>query len=341
MRIAITGATGSLGGALIERLKSDKLATGRHVEGVVALSRDEVKSGDFAERHADYAPLKCQLADVRDEARLEEVFRGCDVVVHAAALKRIGHSVYSPEEIVKTNVQGTINVVRAATEAGVGRVVVVSSDKACEATNLYGATKFVAECYAVQANSYTYPRGTRVSCVRYGNVLGSRGSVVGVWRDALREGRSLEVTDERMTRFVITLRQAAEFVLGAQARMHGGEVFVPHLPACRVVNLADAVVMDWYGCPATDARTLVQRHLVGLRPGGEKLHESLLGREEWTRTRWDTGGQYGTIWPSHHSWVEVLPVVGYPAQAPYASDEPRKWLGADDLALLLQSELPK
>src|SRR3989304_7541550 len=151
--------------------------------GIGGVSRDEVKSGDLDERWGACLPqLRCQLGDVRDAERMEELFRGCDVVVHAAALKRVGHSVYSPGEVLKTNVLGTMAVVRAATEVGVGRVVVVSSDKAVEPTNLYGVSKAAAETYAVQANSYSLPRGTRVSCVRYGNVLGSRGAVPHVWR---------------------------------------------------------------------------------------------------------------------------------------------------------------
>lgn len=338
MRIAVTGATGSLGGALIEalRLRSD-------VERVVAVSRDEVKSGDLEARHADWDPLRCQLGDVRDECRMEELFRGCDLVVHAAALKRVGHSVYSPGEMLKTNVQGTINVIRAATEVGVGRVVVVSSDKACLASNLYGVTKAAAESYAVQANSYSVPRGTRVSVVRYGNVLGSRGSVVHVWRDALRRGAPVTVTDSRMTRFVITLPQAASFVLRALEVMDGGEVFVPWLPAARMVALANAVETDWHGRLALWSL----RVETGLRPGGEKLHESLVSCEEYLRASWhygfrDAAHATAVIQPAHHSWRVALsppPVVECLA-GPYSSDEPFGWLGVDQLVAMLRG-VPK
>lgn len=335
VRIAITGATGSLGGALVEALSARTDA-----ERVVGLSRDEVKSGDLEERWSERLPqLRCQLGDVRDEPRLEEVFRGCDVVVHAAALKRVGHSVYSPEEIVKTNVQGTINVIRAATEAGVGRVLVVSSDKAVEPTNLYGMSKAVAECYAVQSNSYGVPRGVRVSCVRYGNVLGSRGSVVHVWREAARRRQPLLVTDERMTRFIITLRQAADFVLRAIGWMRGGEVFVPLLPATRVTDLADAI--------EAHEGVSVGRRIVGLRPGGEKLHEALLSREEPARAWLLPEGRYPEcpvveVLPSHHSWRAAFPPVGGEATvsaaltSPYTSDAPRRRLSTSELATMLR-----
>lgn len=329
MRVAVTGATGSLGGALIDLLKTEPIVT---VTGLVAISRDEVKSGDLADRYAGWAPLKCVLGDVRDERRMVEVFRGCDAVIHAAALKRITHSVYSPEEIVKTNVQGTINVVRAATDAGVSRVVVVSSDKAVEPTNLYGMSKAVAEGYAVQANSYSYPRGTRVSCVRYGNVLGSRGSVVGVWRDQLRRSAPLTVTDKRMTRFVITLPQAARFVLRAMGSMSGGEVYVPVLPAAKVVDLAEAVAQSYLG--AAGAK-VARRVFTGLRPGGEKLHESLVSREEPARA-WFVGDDGVVILPSHHSWRADFAVDGVKLSAPYTSDAPNRWLSVDDLVEMLR-----
>jgi len=340
VKIAITGATGSLGGALIELLRERWPVT-----RLVALSRDEVKGGDLAERYADYAPLKCQLADVRDEQRLEEVFRGCDVVVHAAALKRIGHSVYSPEEIVKTNVQGTINVVRAATAVGVGRVLVVSSDKACEATNLYGMSKAVAECYAVQSNTYAQPRGTRVACVRYGNVLGSRGSVVHVWRDQLRRGEPLAITDPLMTRFIITLSQAARFVMRSLERMEGGEVFVPLLPAASMSALADAVERDWRTRIAQQEFAGLMRAgpriVVGLRPGGEKLHEALLSREEPSRTYlldgYTNDFAEAVIYPAHHSWREAWDhPTSVRRTAAYTSDAPHRWLDVAELVRMVR-----
>ena len=324
MRIALTGATGSLGGALIFAL-----ARRPEVSRLVALSRDEVKSGDLADRWLDLTPLRCQLGDVRDRERLEEVFRGCDTVIHCAALKRITHSVYSPEEMVKTNVWGTVNVIRAATEVGVAKVLVVSSDKACEPTNLYGMSKAVAECYAVQSNSNSYPRGTLVSCVRYGNVLGSRGAVVHVWREQLQRGVPLTITDSAMTRFIITLPQAAAFCLAAVEDMEGGEIFVPRLPAVHIGVLADALAVTTIG------QTRCERTYIGLRPGGEKLHEALLSREEPSRTWWD--GTRMVILPSHHSWREGWEVPTWQrVEQPYSSDAPDRWLSVEELAEMLK-----
>ena len=335
MRVAVTGATGSLGGALIAEFK--KFNPGS-LTGVVSLSRDEVKAAELGEHHADWPPLKCMLGDVRDERRLEEVFRGCQAVIHAAALKRVDETAYSPEELVKTNVQGTINVIRAAAEVGVRKVVVVSSDKAVEATNAYGMSKAMAESYAVQSNAYTVPRGTRVSCVRYGNVLGSRGSVVHVWRRALREGRPLRLTDLGMTRFIITLPQAAQFVLGALDAMEGGEIFVPVLPAATLGTLVEAVEREFYeGTVAerslADGRFRHVREVVGLRPGGEKLHESLLSREEPSRAYQHVLGC--AVRPSHHSWRREW-AGGYPFDRAYSSDRPDRWLTEVELVEMLR-----
>lgn len=327
MRIAITGGTGSLGGALIRVLAKNGMA-----ERIVSVSRDEVKSGDLAERWPNLASLKCMLGDVRDAHRLEEVFRGCDTVIHCAALKRISHSVYSPGEMVKTNVQGTINVIHAATEAGVQRVLFVSSDKATAPINLYGATKFVAECYAVQSNSYSWPRGTAVACARYGNVLGSRGSVIHIWREQLARGTALTMTDPTMTRFIITLRQAADFVLRAIGDMEGGEIFVPQLPASRIDALAHAVAVQSLGHNG-DVPTVI----TGLRPGGEKLHEALLSSEEPQRS--SRVGDRIIILPSHHSWRGPWEIPGERMAGPYTSDAPVRWLSIEEMVNMLK-EVP-
>ena len=322
MKIAITGSTGSLGGALIAAL-----AHRTDVTRIVGLSRDEVKSGDLAERYADLPSLRCVLGDVRDERRLEEVFHGCDVVVHAAALKKITQSVYSPSELVATNVQGTINVIRAAITAGVKKVVFISSDKSPEATNLYGMTKAVAECYAVQSNSYATPRRCRVSAVRYGNVLLSRGSVVPFWRAQMARGVPLTITDPTMTRFLLTLPQAAAFVLQAIADMEGGETLVPMLPSATLDDLATAVAgLDY------------PRQIVGLRPGGEKRHEALLSREEPPRTY--RIGERFTILPSHHSWRAAWrwPEEAQPVHGSYTSDAPVRRLSIDEIRALLSGE---
>lgn len=279
MKVAITGGTGTLGRVLIPRLLVDG------AERVVSVSRDEVKA-DALTAEFPHPNLRVFLGDVRDQQRLEQVFAGCDTVVHAAALKRVT-SGYSPSEMIKTNIGGTINVIQAAKEAGCSRVLFVSSDKAVHATNLYGATKFTAECYAVQSNSYTFPAGLRVSCTRYGNVLGSRGSVTEIWA-ALPQEVPIPITHPEMTRFMITQEQAVGFILQALSVMQGGEVFVPTLPAFSVVDLAQALY------PGRPVRFL------GLREGGEKVHESLVSDEEWGRLCWSDVGV--EIRPSFNTW---------------------------------------
>jgi UDP-N-acetylglucosamine 4,6-dehydratase/5-epimerase len=290
-RVAITGGTGSFG-QVFTRYCLDQGA-----ERVAIVSRDEYKQAVMAEEfqaHADR--LRFFLGDVRDQQRLEQTFTGCETVVHAAALKRVQESVYSPSELIKTNILGTMNVINAATAVGVSRVLLISSDKAVEATNLYGKTKACAEDYAVQANSYTFPRGSRISVVRYGNVLNSRGSVLGIWARQVVESEKLTMTEPSMTRFLISLRQAALFVHGALWDMQGGEIFIPSLQSCTIEALADLL---YPGYPRTTT---------GRRPGGEKLHEVLLSQEEMLRVFWARSGPEPgfAVHPSFRSWTEQL-----------------------------------
>jgi len=302
MRVAITGGTGTLGRALIRRLLDT------HAERVVSFSRDEVKAGDLTATYPEAPNLRIFLGDVRDRERLVQAFRGCETVVHAAALKRITESVYSPGELIKTNITGTVNVIHAAAEAGVGRVLMVSSDKCVSATNLYGMTKAVAESYAVQSNSYVYARGTRVAALRYGNVVGSRGSVLEVWAKAQRDGAPLPITHPAMTRFLITQAQAVQCVLDALELMQGGEVFIPALPMARLLDLADAVA------PGHPTR------LTGLRPGGEKIHERLISDEEEDRL-WRAPNGLFVVLPSHRSWSsEEYPYAPSRLARPYTSE---------------------
>lgn len=291
MRIAITGATGSLGRTLVKRLVRDG------VDRLVCLSRDEVKKHhlqrDFGR---ECRGLRAFLGDVRDYDRLVEVFHGCEVVVHAAALKRV-ESGDDPGEMLKTNVVGTMNVVKAACAAGANKVLVISSDKAVQATNFYGMTKAVAETYAVQSNTMTYPRNTRVAAVRYGNVLGSRGSVIEKWRECMATGQALPITDETMSRFWLTLDQAATVVFQALAFMKGGEVFVPRLPAATVGTVVDAVAEGY------------PRVTLGVRPGGEKYHERLLSPDEVGRTL--RRGDMYIVTPAPRSW-DATPWQGEP-----------------------------
>jgi UDP-N-acetylglucosamine 4,6-dehydratase len=316
--ILVTGGTGSLGRALIHRLLTDNLA-----DRVVSLSRDEVKAGDLANAYPGDPRLRVFLGDVRERERLEKALSGVEVVVHAAALKRVQQSVYSPAELIKTNVIGTMNVVDAATECGVGKVVFVSSDKSVEATNLYGSTKHTAETYAIQANSYAYPQGTRIAAVRYGNVLASRGSVVPIWMDCVRRKEPFLITDPEMTRFWLTLEDAVDLVLLALERMAGGEVFVPILPSVKLLTLAESIG----GPDFTYQRT-------GLRPGGEKRHELLLNQEEVGRTVRDRGVY--VVKPGHQSWSSIgWTGEPLPEGFVYRSDLNERVLTVDEMRVIM------
>jgi UDP-N-acetylglucosamine 4,6-dehydratase len=309
-----------LGRALIRRL----IANG--AERIVALSRDEVKTGDLYDEFGHDAPLRGMLCDVREYDKLTRAFAGCHYVVHGAALKRITQSIYSPDELIDTNIQGTRNVIRAAATAGVERVLFISSDKACMATNLYGKTKAVAEDYAVQSNTYYFPR-TRIACVRYGNVLWSRGSVLFAWHAARLRGELLTLTHAHMTRFILTLDQAVDLILSTLRTMEGGEIVVPELPAARMADLAAAFALE---CAIKETH---------LRPGGEKIREILLSEEEIPRTVRD-GNRY-IVCPSHQSWS--TPRWAGSHLGPtfyYGSDDPARLLTVEQIREVLKTCAP-
>jgi len=259
--VLITGGTGSFGRKFAETM----LRCYRPLR-LIILSRDELKQHEMMVGGFDHPSLRFFIGDVRDRDRLRRAFKGVDVVVHAAALKQIPACEYNPIEAVLTNVMGGRNVIESALDAGVGKVMAISTDKAVSPVNLYGATKLVAEKLFVQANAYSGTGLTRFSCVRYGNVVGSRGSVIPLFREQLKTG-TLTVTDRRMTRFWITLEQGVQFVIRAIERMHGGEIFVPKIPSMNIMDLAEAVAPD---CSIEE---------IGIRPG-EKLHEALLSEDE-------------------------------------------------------------
>src|SRR5207248_1372630 len=232
---------------------------------LIVFSRDELKQHEMRAAGHDHPSLRYFLGDVRDLQRLERAFAGVTVVVHAAALKQVPACEYNPFEAIQTNIMGGKNVIEAAINRGIRRVVALSTDKAVNPINLYGATKLCAEKIIVQGNAYAAQSETRLACVRYGNVVKSRGSVVPLFRQQAQEGR-LTITDERMTRFWITLDQAVDLVYFALEHMTGGEVFIPKIPSMRVVDLAEAMAPG------------VPRDVIGIRPG-EKLHEVLeIGR---------------------------------------------------------------
>ena len=315
--ILLTGGTGSFGNAFVER------ATTCWPDSVVRVySRDELKQSQMRDRFGERS-VRYLIGDVRDRARMTRAVQGVDVVVHAAAMKQVPACEYNPFEAVRTNVLGAQHVVDSAIDSGVTKVVALSTDKAVNPVNLYGATKLCAEKIFVQGNAYAAQRQTRLACVRYGNVVGSRGSVVPVFRDQLANHGRLTITDERMTRFWITLPQAVDLVLHALDNMEGGEVFVPKIPSMRVVDLADALAPG------------VEHELIGIRPG-EKLHEILITADEARHTI-DTGANY-VVLPEHPWWDAKgsnLEGRAVPDGFEYASNTNDEWLTAAELTGLL------
>ena len=292
----ITGGTGSFGHAAVRR------ALDGDAERVIVYSRDEVKQAALADTLPGESRMRYFLGDVRDPWRLSLAMRGVDVVLHAAALKRVEEGEYNPTEFVATNVDGTRNVLRAALDAGVHRMVTLSTDKACNPVNLYGTTKLCAE-KLTQAMQAAVGRGpTRFCAVRYGNVAGSRGSVIPRWREALAAGRPVTITDPTMTRFWITLAEAVDLVEYALLHTQGGEVFVPKLSAYLVGDLAAALHPD-----ARSGSWLPQHTLAGTRPG-EKRHEALIGPDEVV---YDTGAE-GPYLLAPSRWASPHLVRGEP-----------------------------
>ncbi len=257
---------------------------------VTVMSRDEAKQQDMESWLGDPGNLRLRLGDVRDCQRLQEIMwpGTFDAVIHAAALKRIDRVAYDPIEAYKTNIQGTVNVCQAALKAGIAKVMVVSSDKAVDPSTLYGVTKLASEYLAIHCNSYSPTHGTKISAVRYGNVWGSRGSVALVWDEQIRKEEPLFITDPSMTRFIITMPEAVEFVLSSLERMEGGETYIPLLKAATIDTLFQAVAD---GHPFT---------VSGLRPGGEKMHERMMSYVETTRALFDKDRYL--IPPAHQSW---------------------------------------
>ncbi len=262
--VMVTGGTGSFGRKFAEVMLSDY-----GPEKLIVFSRDELKQHEMREAGFTDPRLRYFIGDVRDLLRLRRAMEGVDVVVHAAALKQVPACEYNPIEAIMTNIMGARNVVEAALDTGAKRVMAISTDKAVNPINLYGATKLAAEKLLIQSNAYAGGRETRFSCVRYGNVVGSRGSVVPVFLRQRGNGR-VTVTDERMTRFWLSIEQGVRFTIRCVELMEGGEVFVPKIPSMRIVDVAAAVAP---GC---------EIEIVGIRPG-EKLHEDLLSEDEGRR----------------------------------------------------------
>ena len=253
--ILITGGTGSFG-----KKYTQTLLDNYKVKRLVIFSRDELKQYEMQQQFNDPV-MRYFIGDVRDADRIKQAMRGIDYVIHAAALKHVPAAEYNPMEFIKTNIHGAQNVIEAALENNVEKVIALSTDKAANPINLYGATKLASDKLFVAANNIAGSRQTRFSVVRYGNVVGSRGSVVPFFKQLIKDGStSLPITDPRMTRFWITLQQGVDFVLTNFRRMHGGEIFVPKIPSMHITDLADSLSSS------------IQTNIIGIRPG-EKLHE--------------------------------------------------------------------
>ena len=281
--VLVTGGTGSFGRKFIETVLRK-----HSPRRLIVFSRDELKQYEMQQLfpQSEHPNLRYFIGDVRDKDRLYRAFDGVDVVVHAAALKQVPAAEYNPMEAIKTNVIGAANIIDAAIDCGVSRVLALSTDKAANPINLYGATKLCSDKLFVAGNNYSGGHATRFSVVRYGNVIGSRGSVIPFFLQC-RETGVLPITDERMTRFWITLEQGVEFVLRSLDRMHGGEVFVPKIPSMRIMDLARAIAPD------------AELQVVGIRPG-EKLHEVMIPEDDARNTvEYD---DYFALLPNFHDW---------------------------------------
>ena len=315
--ILITGGTGSFGKAFV-RTVLDQYDPAR----LVIFSRDELKQYDMRVALGDDPRIRYFIGDIRDQDRLRMALRGVDHVVHAAALKQVDTAEYNPMEFVKTNILGSENVIQASIDTGVKKVVALSTDKASSPANLYGATKLTADKLFISSNHYAVDGSTRFSVVRYGNVMGSRGSVIPFFRRLAAAGELLPITDPRMTRFWITLPQAVDFVVSAFDDMTGGELYVPRIPSMRVTDLAEAIA------PGTETVE------VGIRPG-EKLHEEMISAEDARRTvrRPD---RY-VVQPTLAMWGGFSEASGDPVPDgfSYSSDTNDQWLSVDDLISML------
>jgi len=313
--VLVTGGTGSFG----RRFAEIALRYG-NPRKLIILSRDELKQSEMAKAFASDADrIRFFLGDVRDRDRLHRAFQHVDIVVHAAALKQVPAAEYNPFEVVKTNVIGAQNVIDVAIDCGVKKVIALSSDKATNPINLYGATKLCADKMFISGNSYAGGEGTRFSIVRYGNVVGSRGSVIPFFLERRASG-VLPITDRRMTRFWITLDQGVTLVLAALNWMHGGEIFVPKIPSMRLVDLARAIAAD------------CRLDVVGIRPG-EKLHEMMIPSDEARYTfEYDT---HYIIAPAFHEWstFDFSSNGGRPVEDgfAYSSDTNPHWLTIEEL----------
>lgn len=314
--ILVTGGTGSFGRQFITTVLAEYKP-----QRLVIFSRDELKQSEMKAQIGEHPALRFFIGDVRDRFRLERAFRDIDIVVHAAALKQVDTAEYNPFEYVATNITGSQNVVEASLNTRVKRVIALSTDKASSPVNLYGATKLVADKMFQAANNYSGFQDTKFSVVRYGNVMGSRGSVVPFYKELARRGESLPVTDPRMTRFWITLERAVDFVLTSLEMMQGGEIFVPKIPSMRIGDLAEAIAP---GVPTIP---------IPIRPG-EKLHEEMISLDDSRRTV-ELEDRFVIAPTLPHGSFEPPSGKAPPEGFIYRSDLNTEWLSQEDLRVLL------
>jgi UDP-N-acetylglucosamine 4,6-dehydratase len=315
--VLITGGTGSLGKALIKYLiKYTK------VRRIAIYSRDELKQHNLRNEIGEDERLRWFIGDIRDLERLKRALHGVDFVIHTAALKQVDTGEYNPMEFIKTNVLGSQNVIDASIEAGVKKVVALSTDKASSPINLYGATKLTADKLFVAANNYSHSYGTTFAVVRYGNVMGSRGSVIPFWKSLAEAGQPLPITDLRMTRFWISIEHAVQFVMDSLEIMQGGELYVPRIPSMRIIDLATAVAPE------------AKLKEVGMRPG-EKLHEEMISADDSRRT-FLTGDRY-VVTPVVAEWGYLKPNGEPMAEGDaYQSHTNDLWMSQEDISNFLK-----
>lgn len=310
--VLITGGTGSLGKALVTNLLANT-----KVRRIVIFSRDELKQHHMRAEFSDDPRLRWFIGDVRDLERLKRAFHNVDFVFHAAALKQVDTGEYNPMEFIKTNVLGSQNVIDAAIETGVSKVVALSTDKASSPINLYGATKLTADKLFIAANNYSFTYGTTFCVVRYGNVMGSRGSVIPFFRRLAEEGKPLPITDLRMTRFWISIEDAVKFVLDSLKIMTGGELYVPIIPSMKIADLARAF---------DPSAKLIE---IGMRPG-EKLHEEMISADDSRRTI--ILENRFVVLPVFAEWGFQAPAgTPMPEGKAYRSDTNDFWMTQDDI----------
>lgn len=317
--VLITGGSGSFGNKFVEIMLNEL-----HPRKLIVFSRDEMKQDQMRKKFPDTgdSSVRYFIGDVRDKDRLYRALDGVNIVVHAAALKQVVACEYNPMEAIKTNVYGAENLIDAAIDRGVEKVLALSTDKAVNPVNLYGATKLCAERLFIQANAYSGSHPTRFACVRYGNVIGSRGSVIPLFMEQRKTGR-ITITDPEMTRFWITLDQGVKFVLDSIRRMGGGEVMVPKLPTMNIVDLAEAIAPE---CEVEN---------IGIRPG-EKIHEMLISEDD-SRTALALADSF-VIPPLSLGWDQAAWADGSPVTPgfTYTSDDDSWRIAGAELKAMAQ-----